>query len=113
MIIKETPNNNFHLTDNSLITAPISDAAYRLYGLYVKLKISTKCTDKFAAKTLGWDIKKVQRAKKELRDSDLVYVHQVSSRIFYMFVGYSGKSASYVFSKWQKTQQEKVVGENS
>ena len=79
----------------------ISDYSYRLYGFIAGFKNGFQLSDEYIAKSLGWTRSKVQRAKRDLKDADLIEIEKIDKRTYFMYIGNSFIGASEVMKNWK------------
>lgn len=101
MLLTEKPTNSFTMLDNKVLKLPISDGARILYWTYMSLKPGKNYSDKYLSLVLNINNRTLLRRKAELRDHDLLYVHQVASTVYFTFVGTTAKPASMMFAEWK------------
>jgi len=103
MIIRHSlPNKAYTKLDRRVFTNPkLTDGAVRLYGYLCGLRNGADFSDKYIVTALNISQAVLTRRKKELKDSNLILVEQISPRVFVIYIGYTNFPASDVKSRWE------------
>jgi len=102
MIIRHSlPSKNYTKVDRRVFANPkLSDGAKVLYGYLCGLRNGANFSDKYIMKALGLSQRSITNRKKELKDSDLIFIDQIGPRLYVVYIGYTSLSAKDVRANW-------------
>ncbi len=108
MIIRHSlPSESYTKVDRAVFTNKgISDGAKVLYGYLCGLRNGADFKDAYIMKAMNISKTVLARRKKELKDSDLILVDQVSARRYFMYIGHSGFTAEMVKQHWITNEED-------
>lgn len=108
MIIRHRlPNNGFVKLDRKVIADnTISDGAARLYTYLCSLPNGANYSDNYLVKALDISKRTLLTRKKELKAKNLIFVDQISKKIYAIYIGHSNMSAQSVRDLWMKEEDK-------
>lgn len=95
------PTKSFIRIDRHVYTdRRLSDGAKVLYGYLCGLVNGAVICDKYIIKAMGISQAVLTKRKRELKDTELLLVDQISPRLYVAYIGYSTLSAGEVKRIW-------------
>jgi hypothetical protein len=104
MIVRHNlPTTSYTRIDRNVFALPdVSDGAKVLYGFLCGLRSGSNFSDTYVMGALGVSRTALTRRKAELKKARLILVHQVSPRVFVLYIGHTRMPADAVKLNWDK-----------
>lgn len=109
MIIRHNlPTSGFTRIDRTVFTHPgLTDGATRLYGYLCGLRNGASFSDKYIMTAMNISQAVLTKRKRELKDTNLILVDQISPRVYVIYIGYRRMPASQVKAIWENEEDLK------
>lgn len=106
IIRKYLAKSNYTQADNNVArNRNISDSAKVLYWFMASHKNAFQLNDAFIRNALQWSQPKISRAKKVLKEYDLILIDKIDRQTYFLYIGSSTMSASKVKDNWEELEK--------